>query len=404
MKKKSRFAAFPENKELVVCLHIFIVNYKHIRALYGCQCCTEILEFIQSNIFIFGFSFLSIGQDEMVISLRSRNTEVKLLAEALLLFFSTNNFFGRYLPIMPVLSISEVVSSSVDAGSLTSIQSKSASFPTRLKPPQLTSKWRAAYEAEMNFCQRLVTALEKGGCSLNLQPVYDMSGGIFYSEALLRFSDNLCKIDTQKAIDAFERTGQIRLVDRYVVNAVIGRLKSDSMAVIACNISALSFNLDFWWESALKDLKKYPAVANRLVVELTEGAIIEDQAAFLKFAKALKALGVRFALDDFGAGMPRAAAINGFIFDYIKLDKGVIRDLRRDSIKFQMILNLVAYLKNVGAQVVAEGIEDEGDVFIAKELGCSYMQGYHLGYPSSKNNISIKTISQNEYNAFGLCV
>lgn len=406
MKNNSNFlTTVSKNKDVVAYFHISFVNYKHVRTLYGDKCCAEILEMIKNHIFIFGFTFLSISQDEIVVSFRSSNSGTKLVVEALLLFFSTYNYFGKYLPVMPILSISEVVCSSVDAGDHTSIKSKSASFPIQLIPPQFTSEWRATYESEMNFCQRLVGMLEKGKCSLSLQPVYNMAGTILlYSEALLRFSNDRTKIDTQKAIDAFERTGQIRLIDRYVLNAVIGRLQSDTDAVIACNISALSFNLDFWWESALRVLRKNPSVAKRLIIELTEGAKIEDYAAFLKFVNSLKSLGVRFALDDFGAGMPRAVAINSFMFDYIKLDKGVIRNLSCDSIKFHMVLSAVTCFQKMGALVIAEGIEGEQDVLIAKKLKCSYMQGYHLGCPSSKNKILISAMSSNEYGALGLCI
>jgi EAL domain-containing protein (putative c-di-GMP-specific phosphodiesterase class I) len=363
------------------------------------------MEMVQNHIFIFGFSLLSISHDEMTVSFYSSNADVGLVVEALLLFFSSNNCFGRYLPIMPVLSILEVVFSSGDARDLTSVISKSKNFPMRLAPPRFTNEWRAGYESEMNFCQRLVSVLEEGKCSLSLQPIYDMSGkNLLCSEALLRFAYCRGKIDTQRAINAFESTGLIRLIDRYVLNAVIDRLKSNPNVNIACNVSALSFSLDFWWESALRDLRKYPSVARRLIIELTEGAIVEDYATFLKFANSLKSLGVRFSLDDFGVGMPRVAALNSFAFDYIKLDKSMIRNLNCSSMRFQMISNAVMCFQEMGAQVIAEGIEHEQDIMVARKLGCSYMQGYHLGPPSSKNKISINAVGVNEYSAFGLSV
>lgn len=405
MKKKSCFARIDARTDDAVYFHISFVNYKHVRALYGEECCAEVLEAIKNYMFIFGFSFLSITVDEMVVSLKLKKAWSNLVVEALLMFFASNNFFGKDLPIMPVLSFSEVVSDSVDARNPTSITGKSASFPAGLNPPQLTNEWRATYEAEMNFCHHLMSVLEKGKCSLNLQPIYDMSGNVLlYNEALLRFSDDRTRIDTQRAINAFERTGQIRSIDRYVLSAVIDRLKDDCSAVIACNISALSFNLDFWWGSALKDLRKYPSVADRLVIELTEGAVIDDHAAFLKFAQTLKSLGVRFALDDFGAGIPRAPAINSFAFDYIKLDKSMIRKLSCDSVKFKLILSAVNFFRDMGARVIAEGVEHEQDISTAKRLGCSYMQGYFIGRPSSKNKISITSMGVNGYSAFGLCI
>nr|WP_098467046.1 EAL domain-containing protein [Pseudomonas lurida] len=218
-----------------------------------------------------------------------------------------------------------------------------------------------------------------------MQPVYDTSGtAILYSEALIRFSDERARIDTQRAISAFEKTGQIRLVDRYVLGAVIGRLQIDYSAVVACNISALSFNLDFWWESVLRVLRKNPSVANRLIIELAEGAAIDDHSAFIKFVKSFRSLGVRFALDDFGTGMPRAAAIKNFTFDYVKLDKSTIRSLSSDFMGFDATLNVVMYIQDAGSKVIAEGIESENDALNARRLGCSYMQGYYLGGPSSK--------------------
>lgn len=403
MKKNSRFATHIENEETAVLLYISFVNYKHICTLYGAQCCAEIVESIQNHLFIFGFSFLSTSQDEMVISLNSCSTEVGLTVEALLLFFSTDIFFGRCLPAIPVLSISEVISSGQDLVDKTSIKTKANSASANLHSPQFTNEWRAIYEAEVNFCQRLVALLEEGECFLSLQPVYDMSGReLLYSEALLRFSGKGARVDIQRAITSFERTGQIRLIDRYVVNAVIDRLQQDSTSVIACNISAMSFNCDFWWESALRSLKKNPDIANRLIIELTEGAMVENHAAFLKFAKKIKSLGVRFALDDFGAGMPRAAIISVFTFDYIKLDKRLIKKMDCGSIRYKLVSNAIMCFQEMGVPVIAEGVENKDDVKISRLLGCNYMQGYYFGRPSSKNKILIKALNSNEYSAFGL--
>lgn len=95
MKKSSHFSTVSSGKDVAACFHISFINYKHVRTLYGEECCAQISEVIQNHLYIFGFSFLWAFKDECVVSVDLGGGATKLMAEALLLFFATKNFFGR---------------------------------------------------------------------------------------------------------------------------------------------------------------------------------------------------------------------------------------------------------------------------------------------------------------------
>lgn len=378
------------------CYQLTLLNYKHICALYGSKCCLEIIRKIQNRLFMLGFSFLSTTHDEMVIYLSTDCKKSPVFIESLLVFFSTAQCFGSTVPILPMLSIIELSSSCVDSGSQTSVSSRFSSSVMRIQPVKITNHWRAKYESNMNLCLDLLSLLEKGKLVLALQEVHKLNSraksAVIYSEALLRFLDSRVDLSVINCIEAFEATGLIRSLDRYVVKSVLARLHDDSDVVIGCNVSALSFNLDFWWATILEDLQNHPMIAARLVIELTESSAIEDYESFVGFVRKFKSLGVKFALDDFGVGMPRLGSINDFIFDYVKIDKKVFRDLVGDSAKLNLFSNMISFIKDLGARVVVEGIESKDDISTAKKFGCEFIQGYFVERPCLQRKIDLYNV------------
>ncbi|MBW4331905.1 EAL domain-containing protein [Stakelama sp. CBK3Z-3] len=129
---------------------------------------------------------------------------------------------------------------------------------------------------------------------------------------------------------------------------------------------------------ALNDSGLPPA---RLVLELTESAIIRDREFALKTLGALRDMGIALALDDFGIGYSSLDVLRAFPFDRIKLDASFVAEIERSE-QAVAILNSVAVLGNsLKMPVLAEGIERPGQLRIVAQQGCSAIQGYLIGKP-----------------------
>ncbi|MDE1181533.1 EAL domain-containing protein [Paraburkholderia sp.] len=122
----------------------------------------------------------------------------------------------------------------------------------------------------------------------------------------------------------------------------------------------------------------------RLVVELTEQSAIADIASFLPVIAALRAAGAMFALDDYGTAN---ASMNLWVRlqpDVVKIDRFFIHDIASDPLKFEAVRAMQHFANASGAQLVAEGIENEVDLIVVRDMGIGCGQGYFFGRPHAQ--------------------
>ena len=122
--------------------------------------------------------------------------------------------------------------------------------------------------------------------------------------------------------------------------------------------------------------------ASRLVLEVTEGQLLEATPAVLRQLAALRAVGARIAIDDFGSGYSSIAYLETFEFDIIKLDQGLLQGERTDR-KLAMISWIAGLARMLDCTAIAEGIEDEGQAELARSAGIALGQGFLFGRPSA---------------------
>jgi EAL domain-containing protein (putative c-di-GMP-specific phosphodiesterase class I)/CheY-like chemotaxis protein len=122
----------------------------------------------------------------------------------------------------------------------------------------------------------------------------------------------------------------------------------------------------------------------RVVVEVTEHAPIDDYERMNQALARIRDLGVRLAIDDAGAGFASLRHILRLDPDFIKLDGSLIAGIENDASKQALATGLISFADKIGATIVAEGIEREEEVAALRELGVHYGQGYHLGRPDAE--------------------
>jgi EAL domain-containing protein (putative c-di-GMP-specific phosphodiesterase class I) len=123
-------------------------------------------------------------------------------------------------------------------------------------------------------------------------------------------------------------------------------------------------------------------VCSRIVIELTEHVPIEDYSVLQRALAAVRGYGARLAADDLGSGYAGFRHLVTLGPDIIKLDMSLVRGIHRNSGQRALASALVAFAKDVGARVIAEGVEEQDELDMLRALGVPWAQGFHLGRPS----------------------
>jgi EAL domain-containing protein (putative c-di-GMP-specific phosphodiesterase class I) len=120
---------------------------------------------------------------------------------------------------------------------------------------------------------------------------------------------------------------------------------------------------------------------SQLELELTESMLIQDTATVLATVKRLKALGVKLAIDDFGAGYSSFSYLKRFQVDRLKIDQSFVRDLVNDPDDAAIVKAIVQMAHSLGLQTVAEGVEDQRVLQHLQDLQCDLVQGFYFAKP-----------------------
>lgn len=238
--------------------------------------------------------------------------------------------------------------------------------------------------SETNWAQRIQEAMVDGALELWFQPVVSTRGGeMLYQEALLRYIDpgQTVIVSPGAFLNSAQRSGQSQKLDRFVAEKAVRILEKYPDLILGVNLSAPSFNdtelLEFV-EEVLSNSSVKPA---RLHFEITETEIMSNLDRAREILEKMSEIGLKIALDDFGAGFSSLAYLKNLPVDFLKIDCAFVRDLPNNSFN-QAILRAireVAKIRNI--KTVAECVETEEQYELLAELGIDYAQGFYIGRP-----------------------
>jgi diguanylate cyclase (GGDEF)-like protein len=184
-------------------------------------------------------------------------------------------------------------------------------------------------------------------------------------------------------IPAAETLGLVRHVDWRSLELTIGSLKANPEVKLSLNVSGTNANDQAWLNNFVEYIENNERVADRLTVELTETAALEEFEENARFVSRLRELGCRVAIDDFGAGYTSFRNLQMLRFDLVKIDGTYIRNLSNSSDNQIFVRTLVGLAKNFGLETVAEWVDSEEDAALLKEYGVDYFQGFYFGRPDT---------------------
>jgi EAL domain-containing protein (putative c-di-GMP-specific phosphodiesterase class I) len=186
---------------------------------------------------------------------------------------------------------------------------------------------------------------------------------------------------TQEFVAFAEAVGLSAALDWAVVETVVEAAQRAGGHRIACNLSGLSVQDPAFRERLLAMLATDATLAERLLVEITETAEIDDEAEAQTTIEALRDVGLPICIDDFGAGAAAFRYLRAFRADYVKIDGSYVQKVTGSDQDRGFVASMVDLARNVGAQVVAERVETEAELRVLRALGVEYGQGWLFGRP-----------------------
>ncbi len=150
---------------------------------------------------------------------------------------------------------------------------------------------------------------------------------------------------------------------------------------ISVNLSAHQFRTEEIADTVVRVLEETPMSPRFLDLELTESAMMQNQAVTVSVLQKLKGIGITVSLDDFGTGYSSLSYLKRFPVDTVKIDRSFVCDLDSDPDDAAITAAIISMAKALNLKVVAEGVETEQQLAFLKQRLCDQMQGYLLSRP-----------------------
>ncbi len=203
-------------------------------------------------------------------------------------------------------------------------------------------------------------------------------------EALLQWRRGGRLVDPAVFVPIAERSGRIVEIGAWMMQRSLGEFAAavpDPRMTLAVNVSPRQLNAAHLVGTVDAALTESGLDPERLVLEITEGALVEDPDAARTVLNDLRALGVTIALDDFGTGWSALSYLRTLPVDVIKIDRSFVADLPTDLAACAVVSAVLNLGHGMGLVVVAEGVERQDQLDLLRDMGCDEYQGYLDGQP-----------------------
>lgn len=231
------------------------------------------------------------------------------------------------------------------------------------------------------------SGLYAGQFSLHYQPVQTLADRQIVSvEALLRWQHpQLGSVSPVRFIPLAEHSGFIVELGEWVLQQALKQLarwRTQGVILrVAVNISTVQLRHPDFLRQLQQALTQHGVAGSQLELELTESVLAEQVEQSRHLLQQIRALGVTLALDDFGTGYSSLAYLKSFPLDKLKIDRSFVRDLLTDPDDRAIVHSVVVLGHSLGLRVVAEGVEDAGQLHQLQQMDIDEVQGYLLSKP-----------------------
>ena len=227
----------------------------------------------------------------------------------------------------------------------------------------------------------IVGALNQRRVVLAYQPIVPArADGVAFCEALLRVRrEDGSLINPSDLLPVAEKLGLIVQIDQRVMELALERMTREPHLRVSVNVSAATLRDPEWIDRFTQTLSLHPGAAERLIVEVIETVAIADVEATTELLRRVKALGVRVAMDDFGAGHTSFKNLRSLGVDIVKIDGAFVQNIARSADDRFFVRTLIDLARHLGIETVAEWVEDVEAKRLLTTWGVDYLQGHFLG-------------------------
>lgn len=250
--------------------------------------------------------------------------------------------------------------------------------------------WRPSVEREaarrtnVRTTAEIVSALNERRVVMAFEPVvHAATRKTAFYEGLLRLRREDGEIMlAPEIVPVAEKLGLIRLVDHRVLELVVNELADTPAIHLSLNISPdTTVDVD-WWCNLEALLRNQPGVAERMIIEITETAEIQNLDDLRGFVSRVKDFGGRIAIDDFGAGFTSFRNLRRLGVDIVKIDGAFVQNITQSEDDRIFVHTLLDMAQRLGLKTVAEWVQSEPAAQLLREWGCDYLQGKLIGLGS----------------------
>ncbi|MBD5802438.1 Phytochrome-like protein cph2 [Azoarcus sp. Aa7] len=245
----------------------------------------------------------------------------------------------------------------------------------------------AENHGRLSLTGELRQAVEEDQFVLYYQPRLDLaSGAITGVEALVRWQHPVRGfVPPDQFIPFAEQTGCIREITQWVIGRAFeqcARWRAAGLALdVSINLSARDLLGPELPQRCAELLSSHGASPQWFLLEITESAIVDDPARALDTVTQLHEMGFSLSIDDFGTGYSSLAQLKRLPVAELKIDKSFVMDMARDPDDMTIVRSVIDLAHNMGLSVVAEGVETDEVRQLLYDMGCDYLQGYHICKP-----------------------
>jgi diguanylate cyclase (GGDEF)-like protein len=259
--------------------------------------------------------------------------------------------------------------------------------------------YRAGRDEQHRRRLLLVTELRRAleqnvGLKLVYQPKVEMATRTLKSlEALARWTHaQLGEVSPAEFVPLAEQTGNTRRLTSWVIGEAIRQMaewRALGLEIdVAVNLSASDILDPHLGDEVLRCLEKHGISPTKLVLEITESAIMRDPVLAARHMQLLRVAGVRFAMDDFGTGYSSLAQLSRLPVDELKIDRSLIAHAHARPDDAMIVTSTIELAHSMGLRVVAEGVEHVEAWNLLRRLGCDFAQGYLISKPLPAQDVT----------------
>ena len=246
-----------------------------------------------------------------------------------------------------------------------------------------TAEMSAQVERRREIEVELHAAIERGDLHLHYQPLVSCADNrIRGVEALLRWRHPTRGFISPAAfVPVAEESGLMPLLGAYVIERALAESRRWPDIDVAINLSPVQFRHVDLVQLLERLIAKYQVDPSRVVLEVTEGVMMESTERNRNILDAIRALGFKIALDDFGTGYSSLRYLCDFRFDKIKIDRAFVTGVHERRRSMTIIQSVVTLGRGLGMDIVAEGVETEAEAAVMRLAGVSELQGFYFSKP-----------------------